>query len=217
MDAEIINSQCQSLAKKLLDGSEVSDEAFDVIFPEAIRRLSAMHWTSVAAAIRAAKLCVYKPGTSVLDVGSGVGKFCLIGALVTDGYFVGVEQRELFVDLSTSLAKRLKIKRTHFLLNNMVHIDWTDFDSIYLYNPFYENIEPLIHIDSEVDLDPALYEYYAKMVTDKLSILKVGTRVLVLNDYGGMMPSTYKLMGAEKFDRVILKAWEQTESIQSNG
>ena len=99
----------------------------------------------------------------------------------------------------------------------MAHIDWEDFDSIYLYNPFYENVEPMIKIDSEVDLNPHLYDYYAKVVTDKLSALRVGTRVLILNEYGGTLPLTYKLISAEKFGRVILKAWEQTESVQRNG
>jgi SAM-dependent methyltransferase len=184
-----------------------------MIYPERIRRLSSLHWTSVKASLRASQLCVFKPGANVLDVGSGVGKFCLIGAIVTDGHFVGVEQREYFVDLATSLAKQLRLNRVEFQLNNIVQIDWSPFDSIYLYNPFYENIEPMIHIDEAVDLDPVLYDYYSKIVTGKLAELKVGTRVVILNGYGGTLPSSYELLSAEKMGRAILEAWVQTDGL----
>ena len=44
-----------------------------------------MHWTPVHVARRAAQFLVTGPETRVLDVGSGPGKFCLVGALATQG------------------------------------------------------------------------------------------------------------------------------------
>ena len=71
------------------DPTSVEDEKFDLIYPPQIRELSSLHWTPVAVAAEAAKLLVTAPGTRVLDIGCGPGKFCLVGASLTDGRFTG--------------------------------------------------------------------------------------------------------------------------------
>lgn len=77
----------------------VEDEKFDRIYPKRVRDLSSVFWTPVAVAAEAAKLLVTSPGTSALDIGCEAGKFCLVGATVTEGVFTGVEQGEDLVEL----------------------------------------------------------------------------------------------------------------------
>ena len=77
----------------------ITDEQFNTIYPTSIRRLSEKHWTPVSVAKAAAEFLVTNPGTRVLDIGSGAGKFCMVGAVHTRGFFTGVEQREELVQL----------------------------------------------------------------------------------------------------------------------
>ena len=75
---------------------DVSNEAFDALYPPGIIALANRHWTPVAVARMAAQYLVSRPGEKILDIGSGVGKFCFVGAASTEGHFTGVEQREHF-------------------------------------------------------------------------------------------------------------------------
>ena len=90
--------------RSLRAGWELTDLEFDRVYPSWVRRLSDMHWTPVEVARRAAALLAVDPTTRVLDVGSGVGKFCLIGALTTRATFVGIEQRENLVTVARDTA-----------------------------------------------------------------------------------------------------------------
>ena len=80
----------------------IEDEKFDQIYPARIRKLSPLQWTPVRVAAAATRLLVTMPGTRVLDIGCGPGKFCLVAAALTDGHFTGIEQRG---DLATAARK----------------------------------------------------------------------------------------------------------------
>src|SRR6185437_914320 len=66
-----------------LKNATLTDSDFDAIYPAPVRRVSASFWTPVSVAVRAADLLVDDPSTRVLDIGSGVGKFCIVGAAFT--------------------------------------------------------------------------------------------------------------------------------------
>ena len=73
--------------KYIEKGISIEDDEFDEIYPEEIRPMAFTHFTPVEMAIKAAKYLVQKSGTKVLDIGSGAGKFCMIGSACTDGHF----------------------------------------------------------------------------------------------------------------------------------
>ena len=116
--------EMQRLFELLRTGAHVWNAQFDQFLPTCWRRLSIMHWTPVHVARRAAELLVTGAETRVLDVGSGPGKFCVIGALATLGQFTGVEQRPHMVDFSRSFARKYKIPRVHFLRANAMDLNW---------------------------------------------------------------------------------------------
>src|SRR5436305_754412 len=69
-----------------------NDKAFDQLYPEHIRKLSQLHWTPVDIASKAADFLAI-PCARVLDIGSGVGKFCLAaGSFHPETLFFGIEQ-----------------------------------------------------------------------------------------------------------------------------
>src|SRR5690606_33132656 len=116
----------------MLDESPVycrSDKEFDAVYPLKIRKLSSRHWTPVEMAKRAANFLVNNAETRVLDIGSGVCKFCLVSAAYTQVNFTGVEQRESLVRLSQKIAKRFRIERINFVHANIKNINFKDFDS----------------------------------------------------------------------------------------
>src|SRR5262245_4742094 len=107
---------------------QVSDHIFDQIYEPAAHRLSAVHWTPAFVATEIAMQLVTRKDCTVLDVGSGAGKFCVLGALTTPGSFVGVERRSWLVEAATDLAAALGAERTTFLCGDALDIDWREFD-----------------------------------------------------------------------------------------
>ncbi|MGZ5537478.1 MAG: class I SAM-dependent methyltransferase, partial [Chthoniobacterales bacterium] len=138
------------------DVYSIEDEKFDRIFPPRLRKLSSLFWTPVAVAAEAAKLLVGKPQTRVLDIGCGPGKFCLVGASLTDSHFTGVEQRAELVAAARKGATALAVPNVEFLHANLLDIDFANYDAFYLFNPFEENMHGH-KIDSAIPLSTALF------------------------------------------------------------
>jgi len=74
-------------------GFFLNDAAFDWLYPEHLQLISIKHWTPLSVA-RTAAGYLNVPGSRILDIGSGIGKFCLTGAhLYPACQYCGVEQR----------------------------------------------------------------------------------------------------------------------------
>jgi SAM-dependent methyltransferase len=189
-------------------GALSSDEDFDQLYPLDIRRLSAVHWTPVSVAARAATLLARAGATRILDVGSGVGKFCLVGATVTNARFVGVERRRRLVEIAGWAAARLGVGQVTFVHSNIDRFPFEGFDGIYLYNPFFEQIGRLLpHIDDSVEFSLANYRHLTGLVTDRLSTLATGTAVVSYHGFGGLMPRSYRYEGDEVAGDDRLELW----------
>jgi SAM-dependent methyltransferase len=196
MTLKLEDETLRVLVRCLRVGAHVSDVDFDLVFPEWARALSDIHWTPVDVARRAARLLSLNSGTRVLDIGAGVGKFCLIGALTTRATFVGIEQRESLVRAARHTAGRLDAARAQFVHGNMEDLDWSEFDAFYLFNPFYEHIAcalSCIETDS-ISLIPEYYKYYAELTCEKLSAAPSGTRVVLYSGFGANLPKEYRLV-----------------------
>ena len=112
-----------ALARSLRQRSVVDDALFDQVFPPAQRFRSWLHWTPVDVAMRAAALLA--PGDErVLDVGSGVGKLCLVGAATTSGSWFGIEQDVEMVRAANMAARRLQLEhQVRFIRGDMATLD----------------------------------------------------------------------------------------------
>jgi SAM-dependent methyltransferase len=159
------------------------DERFDRTYPDEIRDLSWRHWTPVAVARRAAQFLVESPGTRVLDLGCGPGKFCIVGALATAGHFTGVEQRKQLADLARVTMQRQGVRSVEIFHANVLEVDFLAYDAFYLFNPFEENLFKRGKIDASVRFSKALYERYTGHVAAQLARAPLETRVVT---YGGL-------------------------------
>jgi SAM-dependent methyltransferase len=196
--------------ERLREGQPVADVEFDKLFPEWARRLSVIHWTPVAVARRAAELLA--PNCErILDIGSGVGKLCLVGALTSGGTFYGIEQQQRCIDVARAAATRAGATRAHFLHGNMTDLNWGGFDGYYLYNPFVENLWGRSGTtDDQVERDPALFHSYVKFVTGRLRDAPLGCRVVTYHGFGGDMPSSFEQWAEEQHGTDVLELWVKT-------
>jgi hypothetical protein len=189
-----------------------TDRAFDELVPAELRHLSHVHWTPVDIAIRAARLLAPSRGTRVLDVGSGVGKLCAVGALSSAAMWCGVEMHAPLVMAARRLTRALGIShRTMFLHADALSIEWTEFEAVYLYNPFEI---PVVALGVPVQ-PPIDYRIQVARVQQRLAALGGGTRVVTLHGFGGVMPASYELVYHERLSVIGLDLvlWVQ----RSNG
>jgi SAM-dependent methyltransferase len=204
---EQLENRIQNLVEDLRLKRKVANSLFDQIYPVEIQKYSSIHWTPVQVAIRATEFLVTNEKSRVLDVGSGCGKFCIVGALSSPGQFFGVEQRPHLVEVAHRAAKRIGANRASFIQGNMADLDWFCYDSFYLYNPFYENEMKFNRIDDTVQFSRENYNYYVGVVQTKLQNLLQGTKVVTYHDFGGEMPPSYHLVKKELIGTGFLKLW----------
>ena len=185
----------------------VTDYYFNLIYPEKIKHLDKKHWTPVSVAKIASEFLVQRPGTRVLDIGSGAGKFCLIGATNTKGHFTGVEQRHELVELSQRLSAHYYIRNARFIHANIRSIDFDGYDAFYFYNSFYENLNPGERIDDAVELKSVLYHAYSLHIVEQLAACRIGTRLVTYCSPTTIIPRSFKLQ--DSLNAGLLKFWEK--------
>jgi len=186
----------------------ITEDSFDFIFPEFIRRRSLDFWTPIEVARRAAEFLAPEPDARVLDVGSGVGKFCIVGAAMTGASFSGVEQRANLVEIAKTAAREFQISRVDFTVGTIEDIDWCQFDAFYLFNPFEENVFANHGaLDRSVVLSEARFWADVAFVERKLARLPVGVRVATFHGFGGRIPPSYELVAQHPLCGAVLRFW----------
>lgn len=188
----------------------VSDRAFDAIYPEPVRERSLQYWTRVDVARRAAELLVTDASTRVLDVGSGAGKFCFVGALTTPGHFTGVEQRCHLVEVARTIARHYGASRATYVHGDMRQVDWREFDAFYFFNPFAENcFRGDERFDDSVVLTPERREIDLRDAIAALARAPLGTRVATYHGLGCDLPKSYERVVQEMAGAGLLELWIQ--------
>jgi predicted RNA methylase len=197
------------IRRALRDRLSIADEDFDTIYPPRYRQVSGLFWTPVEAARRAADLLVKDGARRILDVGAGVGKFCLVGAATTArASFVGIEHRAHLIQVACDASRRLGIKRVTILHGRLDDIPTDDFDAFYFYNPFGENLlARAVWLDDCVPLSRERYTADVSRARAVLACARRGTRVVTYHGYGGSMPPSYDLVHAERCEYGALQLW----------
>lgn len=183
----------------------VPDEAFDQVFPEELRERSHLHWTPVATAIRAAELLAPERSARVLDVGAGVGKLCLVGALVTGAMWWGVEQDPVQIAAANQAAWALDLgRRTRFVQGDGSRLAWDEFDALYFFNPF-GTVMLAPHASPFVRY--ATIQSTLRRIEQRLATTRPGTRVVTYHGWGGKLPAGYRRMSSEAAGGDFLELW----------
>lgn len=176
-------------------------------------------WTPVAVASRAAQLFASQKVRRVLDVGSGAGKFCLVAACACpDIDFTGIEQRPHLVAAARRLKAQLDVRNTRFFVGDVSDAPWLEFDGLYLYNPFEENVtREGIQLDHTVELSEQRLLADLGRVLAALVVAAVGTCMVTYNGFGGLIPTTYDLVHAEPAGIDWLRLWVKHRETNRDG
>lgn len=182
-----------------------NDQEFDALYPEHIQQLSRKHWTALEVSLKAAQFLA-EPQARVLDIGSGVGKFCLNAAHhYPDMVFYGVEQRQDLFLLAENAKEKVALPNVHFIHANITQVNFKEFDHFYYFNSFYENIDQLNGIDDTIETSVGLYLYYCQYLFTALEEKPIGTKLVTLQSLEQEIPSSYKLV--DTFRGIFLKMW----------
>jgi SAM-dependent methyltransferase len=177
-----------------------TDKTFNALFSDEMRKLASEFWSPTAVSFQVAKhLC--SPSNSVLDVGSGSGKFCLLAAMLfPETHFVGVEHRPSLVAIGRSLQKQLGLKNLEFRCEDAFKSTWSNFGGLYFYNPFEEQTyaqDELKYTDgSLIALNLENYRRFGTNTQARLNRLSAGARVAVYNGFHKVysLPASFEVI-----------------------
>lgn len=172
----------------------LTDDELDALLPAKLAALAPVHFTPVEVARAAVELLAPQPGELVLDLGAGVGKFCIAAALARpDVTFVGVERRAALVDVGRELAHQLGATNVVLVDGDALAVDWTGYAGFYLFNPFGErSIAGAPRLDDEA-VDADAFFAAARRASERLHKLPRGTRVVTYHGFGRRPPPGFEV------------------------
>lgn len=179
---------------------------FHKLFPAEVQKWSDRHWTPMKIAREAANFLVTGKGVKVLDIGSGVGNFCLTAAChKPEGRFFGVEQRKVLTAYANNAKRELGLSNVSFIHDNFTRLNLADYDHFYFFNSFYENLDGTEKIDQSVEHSTALYNYYNRYLFRRLDQMPIGTRIATFHSTEDEIPPSYYIV--KTYFEGSLKFW----------
>jgi len=191
----------------LQSGEPMEDSLFDRIYPPEIRKLAKEQFSPVEVCRAAAKWLAEEPGAQVLDIGSGAGKFCTVGAVCTGGFFTGVEQLAPLHRAACDIQTRFALNNVAFLHGNVLDVDLRQFNGFYFFNAFHENLISAASGTEDAQQKRLLYRRYTESLRQQLSELPAGTRLATYYSFLQEVPDSYRLREVA-FD-AYLRFWEK--------
>jgi SAM-dependent methyltransferase len=191
---------------KTFDHLLEDDQAFNQLYPQEVQLKAAKHWTPLEVAKYAADFLAAEKDVHVLDIGSGVGKFCLAAAQQQpEAMFYGIEQRENLVKHALHCNELLGLPNVCFLHGNFTQLDFRQFDHFYFYNSFYENLEGADKVDDTLEYSLSLFNYYNRYLYKQLEQKPKGTRIVTFHSLEGEIPPSYYTVNT--YLGGLLKCW----------
>ncbi|MEO7523536.1 MAG: class I SAM-dependent methyltransferase [Ferruginibacter sp.] len=183
-----------------------SDQNFNQLYPLSIQLLADKHWTKLAVSRMAANFLAAEKNVSILDIGSGVGKFCLSAAYFKPAaFYYGVEQRRNLICHAEKARQILRLENVSFISSNFTQVDFKKYDHFYFFNAFYENISGAKKIDDSIDYSSALFNYYNHYLLSQLNKKPAGTRLATYHSLEDEIPPSYHVVGTALNN--LLKFW----------
>lgn len=183
-----------------------SDFKLNLLYPPHIQALAQKHWTPLKVIQKASQFLAATPGTKILDIGSGPGKFCMGGAYYNPGaFFYGIEQRNDLILYATIAKEIVGLNNVTYLHGNLMGLDFKQYDHFYFFNSFYENLPGTFKIDNKLPFSRSLYNQYNQYLYSQLEKMPAGTRLATYHCAEAEGPDGYHIVGTD-FDH-LLKFW----------
>jgi type I restriction-modification system DNA methylase subunit len=195
------------MPKMILDDKTMTEENFSRLLPTYLQRVSKLYFTPIHIAKIAAQWLTESGKQKILDIGAGVGKFCIAAAKHTDSHFYGIEYRLSLVNLANELINHYDVPNATILHNDVVDVDFSDYDAFYLYNPFYENLIPSKRLNNEVELASSRYRHYLSYTENQLHKTRSGTRLVTFHGNNLEIPGSFVQL--KEAEDGLLQLWER--------
>jgi len=178
------------VVRMLTSVGPLHDHAFDRLLPAQLRAASNQFWTPLEVVTQATTWLEELGVRSVVDIGSGVGKFCVAGALASSCSFVGIEQRPQLAAVARNLARLFGLEnRVSIIEGRFGEVGTPSADCYYFYNPFEENLFPADEaLDVNVELSAERFRRDVRYFRALVAQLPIGAYVLSYNGIGGRIP-----------------------------
>jgi hypothetical protein len=180
-------------------GHRRDDVLFDRFLPRDYRLASRQFWSPLEVVARAARWLDELGIETVVDVGSGVGKFCIAGALAGRSTFIGIEQRGELVRVARGVAGIFGLgARVRFIEGTFGEVTVPTAHCYYFFNPFGESL-----FDVDERLDGTTEVSHARSLQDihfaerLLEAAPLDTYVMTYNGFGGSLSDTYELLRSD--------------------
>lgn len=214
-DGALDTATPRQLVVAIQAGCIPADEAFDRFLPDDLRWASSDFWTPLEVALTVASWLADIGARTVLDVGAGVGKFCVAASLLTDCVYCGIEYRPRLVTVARELARRFDVEaRVGFIEGAFADTNVLRTDAVYLYNPFGENLRSDDGwLDDTVALGHARFRHDVALVQRFLDSLPAGAHVVTYNGFGGRMPECFVEVRTDHTFENALCMWRKDQAI----
>lgn len=201
-------TRAELVAGILRSGRVVPDDAFDEIYPVAVKDASEAHWTPVGVCARILELLRLRPGAFLLDVGAGAGKFCIVAAAMSQVRVRGIERRPELAEVARQAARRLGVA-VDIRDGTFGHDDddLEEVDAAYFFNPFKETI-PLTGAATEEPTASSVANSIAATEAF-LDGARIGMRIVTYCGFGGVIPPSYERLASEVWNEGALELWEK--------
>lgn len=187
--------------------SSLSDRDFDSLYPQKIKMLSGTHWTPVSIAKKASTY-LSAEGKSILDIGSGSGKFCLVAAASCTSRITGVEQRANLVQISRKIALAYQLGNLDFIHDDMANIDFTSYDNFYFFNSFEENVNLKDKLGKENEYNLDRFKANIQLLNERFDSAPLGTKIVTYCGEGKEIPASYQMV--KSANKGKLKFWRKS-------
>ncbi len=174
--AKGLNPTIQQSSNPIINKQD--DEAFDALYDPRFRAQSNVHWTPIAVGRTVVEWLNLDEHSRVLDIGSGVGKFCAVASSISEAKFMGVEIRRNLHEEAERFAQQFDLKNVEYVNADITTIDFRDYTGFYFYNPFCEQLATSDWIDHALDFSDENYYAYQNYVLEQFEHLPIGTRIV---------------------------------------
>lgn len=201
----------------------MDDDTFDARLSDAHRRVSGLFWTPLDVVRQSVAWLDAANVGDILDIGSGVGKWCVAAALYDTHRrrrYLGVEHRAELVHAARALANECgvadRVQFWHGEVADLLGLGTHDLTALvdtpayFLFNPFGENVAPdAQHLDTTVELSEARYHRDVDHTETLFDITRPGAFALVYNGFGGRFGAGW-LPVLSDFERPhVLRLWRK--------
>ena len=192
-----------------------SESSFDLLLTKENRKLSATFWTPEEVVQTAIDWLKLDAESKVLDIGSGVGKFCLLAAEKSEANFTGIEIRKHLVEEAKRLQDILQINNCKFIHSDIKEIDFQQFNTFFYYNSFCEHLAINEIIDSTIELKESLQRRYEDFLFQQFENLAPDSKIITYFSGNLALPSNFELIKLNKDNTLALWSNQQKPKLHT--